>query len=256
MNYSKHPPPTRLGDILAGLIVLMVGLVLLLDQTGTDLPDWITSWPMIPLTLGLVIGAKTLFKGPPVWMLFTGFGLVYLINWMHPEVQIVKFVWPAVVIAFALWMILGRRRVWRNESEGEHWKHWDKTFREQYEDAGAHRNKQDQLEAISVFGACEMNILSKSWKGGEVVTLFGGAEINLSQADIQGHVYLEVVQIFGGTKLIIPSHWQVISSEMISVFAGIEDKRMLQKPAGLQQEKVLVLSGTAVFAGIELLSYS
>ena len=37
--------------------------------------------------------------------------------------------------------------------------------------------------------------------------MFGGAEINFMQADIQGRVELEVNQVFGGTKLIVPAHW-------------------------------------------------
>ncbi|MBM3416907.1 MAG: hypothetical protein FJY20_10820 [Bacteroidetes bacterium] len=52
-------------------------------------------------------------------------------------------------------------------------------------------------------------MLSKDFKGGDIVNIFGGTEFNLSQADIKGRVTLEVTTIFGGTKLIVPSHWEV-----------------------------------------------
>ena len=257
MKESRHPSPTRLGDALAGLIVLMAGTVFLLEQTGTYLPDWLTSWPMIPLTVGLIIGAKTLFKGPPVWLMFTGFGAVYLIDQIMPGLHVTRLVWPTVVILFALWIMLGRK-LHRKDYRQEHarWAQWEQDFHNQVEPRKAPTDSRNRLEAISAFGACQMHVLSKNWKGGEVITFFGGAEIDLSQADIQGTVFLEVIQIFGGTKLVVPSHWEVISSEMVAVFGGIEDKRMRYKPAALPQDKVLVLSGTAVFAGIELVSYS
>lgn len=52
----------------------------------------------------------------------------------------------------------------------------------------------------------------------------GGTEIDMTQADINGRVVLDVTQILGGTKLIIPAHWE-LKSELVSVFGGIEDKR-------------------------------
>ena len=37
----------------------------------------------------------------------------------------------------------------------------------------------------------------------------GGAEINLMKADMQKPINLEVNNVFGGTKLIVPSNWDV-----------------------------------------------
>lgn len=48
-------------------------------------------------------------------------------------------------------------------------------------------------------------------------------------------VTLEITTIFGGTKLIIPSNWE-IKSEAVMIFGGIEDKRRMQTITG-QPEK-------------------
>ena len=81
----------------------------------------------------------------------------------------------------------------------------------------------------------------------------GGTEINCSQAEITGRVKLDITQIFGGTKLIVPAHW-TIKSTVTSIFGGFEDKR---SPSGINSDpgKVLVLDGTTIFGGIEIKSY-
>jgi predicted membrane protein len=94
--------------------------------------------------------------------------------------------------------------------------------------------------------------VSKNFRGGEIVNFFGGSEINLMQADINGRVHLEVVQVFGGTKIIVPSNWTV-HSEMVAIFGGIEDKRPPQ--LNVAAEKVLVIQGTSIFGGIDIKSF-
>ena len=81
----------------------------------------------------------------------------------------------------------------------------------------------------------------------------GGTELNLLQADIQHPIILEVHNIFGGTKLIIPSNWDV-KNEVTAIFGGIEDKRILN-PALPQPDKIMTLKGACVFGGIEVSNY-
>ncbi|HEX6891115.1 MAG TPA: hypothetical protein VF141_10480, partial [Chryseolinea sp.] len=83
---------------------------------------------------------------------------------------------------------------------------------------------------------------------------FGGVEINLTQADITGRVPIEIVQIFGGTKLIVPSHWKIDTEEVVSVFGGLNDKRQVQNTV-MDPSKVLVLKGTTFFGGIDIKSF-
>jgi len=58
--------------------------------------------------------------------------------------------------------------------------------------------------------------------------------------------------VFGGIKLIVPPHWHV-TSDMVSLFAGFDDKRMQKNDYG--SDKILVLKGTSIFAGVEIRSY-
>jgi hypothetical protein len=65
---------------------------------------------------------------------------------------------------------------------------------------------------------------------------------------------LGLTQIFGGATLIIPANWR-LQSEMVSVFGGIEDKRVFQKEQNDEQAKTLVLRGTSIFGGLEIKSF-
>ena len=109
------------------------------------------------------------------------------------------------------------------------------------------------MSSTNIFGGCKKNILSKSFKGGDLVSIFGGSEIDLSRADFTGTATIELTIIFGGTKLIIPSNWTVRSDAAV-IFGGIEDKRAVA-PTADGTEKILVLKGTVMFGGVDIRSY-
>jgi predicted membrane protein len=111
---------------------------------------------------------------------------------------------------------------------------------------------EDFIDATTIFSGVHKKIVSKNFKGGDIVTLMGGTEIDLTQADFTGIVRLDVTQIMGGTKIIVPAHWEV-RSEVTAIFAGFEDKR--QQPTVTNPEKVLVIDGTSIFGGIELKNF-
>lgn len=168
-----------------------------------------------------------------------------------------RFFWPFLIIGFGAWMILGRRK--SSELDSTLWeKRVDPEFPGSTPDDGTQRDfssgsfADDRIESVSIFGGVKKNIVSKNFQGGEIVNFFGGSEINLMQADIKGRVRLEVVQVFGGTKIIVPANW-TIHSEMVAVFGGIEDKRPPQLNA--IPDKVLVIEGTSIFGGIDIRSF-
>ena len=114
-------------------------------------------------------------------------------------------------------------------------------------------SQDDFIDSTNIFSGTKKVILSKNFKGGDIVNIFGGSEIDLSQADMTSPAVLEVTAIFGGATLIVPSNW-AIKSEAVTIFGGIGDKRkittMPESPT-----KTLVLKGTMIFGGMEIKSY-
>ncbi|MEO8470932.1 MAG: DUF5668 domain-containing protein [Chryseolinea sp.] len=229
------------GRVLGGLIIVGVGSALLARQVGTDFPDWLFSWPMILIVFGVYTGARHRFRNLG-WLIPVAIGSAFLLDRIVPELDFGHFVWPVLIIAAGLIMIFKRSR------HEEFFKKWE---RDHYNTSDS---TEGMIDSVVFFGENKKQILSKDFKGGESVCVFGGIEINLTQADIQGRVHLELVQVFGGAKLIVPSHWKIESEEMVSVFGGLNDKRQLQQTV-TDHTKTLVLRGTSVFGGIDIKSF-
>lgn len=230
------------GRALGGLVVVIVGVLLLIRRMDVDLPGWLFSFPMIPIAIGLYIGARQRFKNFN-WLIPVAFGVVFLVL-SEVDMDAREYIWPAIIIAVGLGMILRPRKSRRSE---DYWKNFGAQNNE--------RSGEDFIDSTTVFGGTKKNIISKDFKGGESFCMFGGAELNLMQADINGRVVIELTQIFGGTKLVIPPHWKLQTEEVVSIFGGLDDKRPIVQSSSVDDSKVLILRGTCIFGGIDIKSY-
>jgi hypothetical protein len=229
---------SKSGRILGGVVLLGIGALLIAHEMGADIPNWIFTWPMIPIAIGLFIGAKMNFR-PDGWLIPIFIGCAFLLNNIMPELEIKNFIWPTIIIIIGLAMIFRPRK--------QHWGEYWNTDVNSTEGG-------DRIDMVSVFSGNKKMIITKDFRGGEAVSVFGGTELNLVQSDINGTVTLELTQVFGGAKLIVPSNWKIISSEVVSVFGSLEDKRQLRSEP-TDETKVLRLIGTSVFGGVEIKSY-
>lgn len=238
------------GNVLAGILLLVVGGVLLLRQASYPLPDWLFKWPMIVISFGLFIGAANRFRD--LGFLFVMcVGVFFEIGYIWPTIDVWDYIVPAVIILIGLLLIFKRKLPGANWKKNEHQPFVEVATTSNLHSEKKASGKEDVVEAVAIFGSVKKTLFSKNFRGGEIVSVFGGVELDLSQADFQDKVVLEAVQIFGGAKLIVPSTWQV-RSEAVAIFGGIEDKR---KNVAENPERVLVLEGFAMFGGIEIKSY-
>lgn len=256
------------GKALVGAILLGIGFILLLRTLDIFfIPGWIFSWPVFMIAIGCFIGSRQGFDRPSAFLPLI-IGVIFLTNRILPDMDLSRFFWPLLIIAFGVWMILGRKtpkmdsfKNWGQKPDYDPIT-WSATEADPTNTGapyplnpgqpGSAPFPEDRVESVSIFGGIKKNIVSKNFRGGEIVNFFGGSEINLMQADVKGRVHLEVVQVFGGTKIIVPANWTV-HSEMVAIFGGIEDKRPPQLNASA--EKVLVIQGTSIFGGIDIKSF-
>ena len=253
-TYNQNPgndpqkPETRIADsnrsgrTLGGLFIVAIGVLLLAREAGVYIPRWMFSFETILIALGLYLGIRHSFRGFG-WLIPILIGGFLLINDFYPYYDIREFTLPLIIIGLGLFIIF------RSTKKSRDWKKWDasQAYNENYAD--------DYLDSTVVFGGVKKNVISKDFKGGEAVTVFGGTEINLTQADLNGAIVLELTQIFGGTKLIVPPHWKVQTKDMVAIFGGVDDKRPMLSDPNRQDNKVLILKGTCLFGGIDIKSY-
>jgi predicted membrane protein len=256
---SPIPPPDdnwrseRSGRVFAGFIIVVVGSLLLARQSGADIPRWLLDWPMILIVVGLFIGVRHRFRSP-AWIILVGVGSFFMADHFIDDFSFRQFIWPILIITVGILMIIKPKRKHRDE--------WKKKWKERYQDkwekkysaADISNTDDDRIDTVTIFGSVKKNIISKNFKGGEATCVFGGAEINLGQADINGRADIELTQVFGGAKLIVPADWKIQTNELVCLMGGFEDKRKNLSPTP-DPNKVLSIRGTCIFGGIEIKSY-
>ena len=134
-------------------------------------------------------------------------------------------VWPAALILFGIWLIVRKRTV-------------------------AEADDRDRVEIVSIFGGNERRVTSQSFRGGNVVCIFGGVDVDLGEARLaEGEQVLEVVAIFGGADIHVPEGSNV-EVRGVAIFGGFTDKSGTRKDTS--SENRLLVKGAALFGGVEV----
>ncbi|HEY6504771.1 MAG TPA: LiaF domain-containing protein [Chitinophagaceae bacterium] len=239
------------SHIWTGLFLLVIGGVALAKSYGVPMPVWLFTWQMLLIAIGVFIGVKKGFRDGG-WFVPIIIGGAFLLNDYFLDGDLRRHMWPLILIVIGLFFILrpGRRRRWQSWNEKKNAGATAETITplndEEY-------SQDDFVNSTCIFSGAKRVVLSKNFKGGELVNIFGGCEIDLMQADMTTPAVLDVTAIFGGATLIVPSNWAV-KSEAVTIFGGIGDKRRFSNEAETPA-KTLVLKGTLIFGGMEIKSY-
>jgi len=246
-DYNQHK---RDGRIIAGLFLLVVGAVFFMRAMAFPFfPDWLFTWPMILIAIGIYTGIKHQFRNPG-WIILIIIGGFFLLDDMNLDFNLHRFIVPVIIISVGLIMILRPKRG-RNWQRPE-WSDWQRDKIVNQAKGDPNYSAEDFFDATAIFGASKRVIISKDFKGGDVTCFMGGCEIDFTQADIIKPAIVDLTLVFGGGKIIVPSDWQV-NNQITPVFGGVEDKR--RQPFSPNPDKVLILKGTCFFGGLEIKNY-
>jgi predicted membrane protein len=229
-----------------GFFVILAGLLLMAFNFDILPLGWrhvVFSWQVLLIVIGLISIFGNDSRLPGMILIFIGgFFLIPEIFVMH--ISFFRLFWPFVLIGVGL-LILSKRgmnRKWRHKIEYK------------IGQPETHLPDEGYLDEENIFSGSKHRLHNQVFKGGRITNVFGGTEIDLTQAIQQdGQTELVIECIFGGVTLIVPADWKVILN-ITAIMGGFSDKRIVIKEAS-DPTKVLIVRGSAIFGGGEIKSY-
>lgn len=239
---SNEPRKTGRAHLLLGVVLMFLGLFLIADLADIvpwRLRDFIFTWQALLIFIGLVLISNKENKGTGVILIVIG-SFFLLPRFFDVPYYWRSLFWPAMLILLGVVVIFSSRRHGRGPTN---------VF-----GGGKRTSNEDWLDDVSVFGGGDRVINSQQFQGGKLTHIFGGSKVDFSRAKMApGKNQLEVVMIFGGTKLIVPESWNV-KVEVTSVFGGFSDKRVKTMVVS-ESDRTLHITGVNIFGGGEIVNY-
>ncbi len=242
-------PIIREKRLLVGLFLILIGAVLVLDKIHLFyLPGWVFSWPSIFVLIGIF---SLLTNDRPVpGIIFLAIGGFFLMDDIFYDFSFYFYrFWPIAFIIAGIFVIVSISR--RHQSRDRD-KRWSGSSGTKADTSDASSVGDDFIDEVAIFGGGVRTVISDNFKGGKMTAIFGGSELDLTNAELaEGVNYLEVVAMFGGWELHVPAHWN-IEVKVTPIFGGWDDKRRVVTGDPVDNTRKLVIRGTVVFGGGEI----
>ena len=110
--------------------------------------------------------------------------------------------------------------------------------------------EEDFVKRVLVFSGINKKFLSDNFQGAEVVAVFGGGEIDLSEVKTkEKELSMDITAIFGGLKVRVPQTWAV-KSEGVGIMGGFDNKTKV----GTKKTTEVKLKGLGLLGGVEIVN--
>jgi hypothetical protein len=106
----------------------------------------------------------------------------------------------------------------------------------------------DDVALVAVFDGIELENRSKAFRGGSMLSWFGGIAVDLREAELAPGARLSVRTLLGGIAVKTPPGWR-IESKVVAVLGGVDTGTPARDDP---DAPVLAVDGLAVLGGIAL----
>jgi predicted membrane protein len=234
MRGDCSKPPCHGSGAAVGVVIIAAGVLWLLTRMGIiHLPGIQVMWPSIIIAFGFIKLFHRPVALPKVFfaLMVMGVGTVLQLGKLGLVGVDIHMVWPFLVI------VVGLMVLWHSSQH-------KRQFTSQV--------TEDHIDKHILFGGDESRFTTKQFKGGAITAMFGGAVIDLRQAEMaESPTTLNISAVFGGVELRVPSHWRVVVHGS-PVLGGFDNKSCLRDGLLEDEIKTLVIQGNVVFGGAEI----
>ena len=195
------------GNLIWGLLLIVIGIIIGLNSleiTNISLffDGWWTLFIIIPNLIDIIKDPKK--TSNYIW-LAVGIVLLLCAQGILSFKLVGKLIFPAILVGIGLSLLLKDRI----ESKV---KEKIKTL-----------NKDGLEEYYATFSGQEINPKGDEFKGASLNAIFGGIDLNLTEAQIQKDTLINVTSVFGGVDIIVPANINV-KVQSTSIFGGVDNK--------------------------------
>jgi len=229
------------GRIFIGAILIIAGSLFLLRNfnfINYDFSHELFSFPSVLIFVGVLSFLNSTKKWFGIVLIVVG-SAMHLSNYY--DIDFSAFILPIILIGLGFMILVKHNR--------------PKPIMPDLSSHGlglSEEVRDDKLEVISIFGGSSKFFISEAFKGGNITSIFGGNEINLSGCKLaEGENIIDVVAIFGGTTIIIPKEWNVMV-DVFPIFGGFGTKGKRDPMMVIEKDRVLRIKGIVVFGGGEI----
>jgi predicted membrane protein len=221
----------NLAPVIWGLVILTIGL----GYAGNIIGLWnnftmfISGW-WILLFIIIPSGCGIVTHGPrPVNTVVFIVGIMLFAAKRTNIAVLSKLTLPVIIIAVGLIIIFKSKAFNHRTSEQLH-----SDFIPNY--TTVFSGKDIRINSGEVFNGCKMT------------AVFGGLLLDLRNAVINTDIEIYVESTFGGVELFLPNEVNVNTTNLMTVFAGIDNKFKTSYPG----KPTITVSGKCTFAGIDI----
>ena len=218
--------------LVPAIVLIGIGALFLLNNLHILYAREIVKyWPALLIAAGIVkLVDSSDASGRAGGGVILGVGAIFMArNLGYLDVGI-RDLWPLILIGLGLMMLFDRTMKIGQNLKG-----------------GGSGTKE-----AAVFSGGKRVIEDQNFTGAQYDTVFGGFELDLRRANIQGDEAVLVLNaVFGGIEARIPESWAVVVKGA-GVFGAFQDSTSHPDPRIYPNPKRLILKGGAVFGGVEV----
>lgn len=223
------------SKIVLGSIFIIVGIGLLLQQMevwnfGQVISTW---WPLVLIALG-VGNLSEDSNSKTLGIILILLGLLFQMRELNIITHsIIRYFWPLVIIIIGISILLPR------SSEKFHSK------------GSGKESNEDLIDHVTLFSGVKTKNISKSFRGGSLTAIFGGIDIDLTNASLSNdNAKIDMTVAFGGIDIKVPPDWRVVTKG-IPIFGGWSNKTNSSNRVN-PEGPVLTINCFVIFGGIDV----